>query len=72
MLDNSPLRSTKTLVNAKIPPERDRIELLKRNIARREYAVAVIGLGYVGLPLAARFAEAGFSVVGFDVDRTKI
>ena len=59
-------------MNGKISPDRDRIELLKRHIARREYTVAVIGLGYVGLPLAARFCEAGFGVVGFDVDPTKI
>ena len=34
--------------------------------------IAVIGLGYVGLPLAAAFAEAGFTVVGIDVDPTKV
>ncbi len=34
--------------------------------------VAVIGLGYVGLPLAVRFAEAGYTVTGIDLDRRKI
>jgi UDP-N-acetyl-D-glucosamine dehydrogenase len=34
--------------------------------------VAVIGCGYVGLPLGLRFAEAGHRVVGFDVDLTKV
>ncbi len=34
--------------------------------------VAVIGLGYVGLPLAVAFAERGFPVVGIDVDRRKV
>jgi UDP-N-acetyl-D-glucosamine dehydrogenase len=34
--------------------------------------VAVIGLGYVGLPLACLFAEAGFPVFGVDIDPTKI
>jgi UDP-N-acetyl-D-glucosamine dehydrogenase len=34
--------------------------------------VAVIGLGYVGLPLAAAFARAGFRVVGFDLDVRKV
>jgi UDP-N-acetyl-D-glucosamine dehydrogenase len=34
--------------------------------------VAVIGLGYVGLPLAAAFAEAGFTVVGLDLDPRKV
>ena len=34
--------------------------------------VAIIGLGYVGLPLAVAFAEAGFPVIGIDVDPTKV
>jgi len=34
--------------------------------------IAVIGLGYVGLPLAVAFAEAGFSVVGIDVASIKV
>ncbi len=34
--------------------------------------VGVIGLGYVGLPLSATFAEAGFDVIGFDVDASKV
>ena len=38
---------------------------LKRNIS-------VIGLGYVGLPVAVAFAEAGFKVVGFDINANRI
>jgi UDP-N-acetyl-D-glucosamine dehydrogenase len=34
--------------------------------------IAIIGLGYVGLPLVLRFAEAGFRVIGFDIDREKV
>ena|SRR5437870_7811004 len=34
--------------------------------------VGIIGCGYVGLPLALRFAEAGHSVLGFDTDPAKI
>ena len=34
--------------------------------------IAVIGLGYVGLPVAVAFARAGASVIGFDIDRTRI
>jgi UDP-N-acetyl-D-glucosamine dehydrogenase len=34
--------------------------------------VGVVGLGYVGLPLAVEFAQAGFSVVGIDVDSSKV
>jgi len=40
------------------------------NIAsKRELRVSVIGMGYVGLPLALLFVEQGFPVTGFDVDR---
>ncbi len=34
--------------------------------------LAVVGLGYVGLPVAVAFARAGFPVIGFDVDRDRI
>jgi UDP-N-acetyl-D-glucosamine dehydrogenase len=34
--------------------------------------IAVIGLGYVGLPLVIEFCRAGFNVTGFDVDEQKI
>ena len=41
-------------------------QLLDR-LNNRSARVSVIGLGYVGLPLAVEFAEAGFTVVGLDV-----
>ena len=34
--------------------------------------IAVIGLGYVGLPVAASFARAGYPVVGFDINERRI
>jgi UDP-N-acetyl-D-glucosamine dehydrogenase len=34
--------------------------------------IAIIGLGYVALPLALRFAEAGVRVIGLDVDPKKV
>ena len=37
-----------------------------------ERKIAVIGLGYVGLPVAVAFARSGVSVVGFDIDRNRI
>src|SRR5436190_18496853 len=40
-------------------------------IRSRRARVGVIGLGYVGLPLAVEFAHAGFEVTGFDVDASK-
>jgi len=45
---------------------------LRAAFSTRRAIVGVIGLGYVGLPLAATFAEAGFAVYGFDVDPSKI
>jgi UDP-N-acetyl-D-glucosamine dehydrogenase len=45
---------------------------LKRRIKSREASIGVIGLGYVGLPLAVEFAEAGFRVTGIDLDGQKI
>ncbi|MBI4482246.1 MAG: nucleotide sugar dehydrogenase [Acidobacteria bacterium] len=45
---------------------------LEERIRRRKAEVGVIGLGYVGLPLAVEFARCGFSVVGFDVSREKV
>ncbi|MCW8887621.1 MAG: nucleotide sugar dehydrogenase [Gammaproteobacteria bacterium] len=46
--------------------------MLKAKIQDRDATVGVIGLGYVGLPLVLRFCEAGFSVIGFDVDESKL
>jgi len=38
-------------------------------IADRSAVIGVIGLGYVGLPLAMEFVNAGFRVIGYDVSR---
>ncbi len=40
-------------------------------IRNRQARIGIIGLGYVGLPLAVEFARAGFDVTGFDVDERK-
>ncbi len=45
---------------------------LEQRILAREASIAVIGLGYVGLPLAVEFAEAGYKVVGVDLDGHKV
>ncbi|MEZ0230833.1 MAG: nucleotide sugar dehydrogenase [Planctomycetota bacterium] len=47
------------------------MQLVER-LQKREATVGVIGLGYVGLPLARAFAEAGYRVIGFDVDTKKV
>jgi len=45
---------------------------LERRIANRTARIGIIGLGYVGLPLAVEFARAGFRVIGIDVDDRKV
>jgi UDP-N-acetyl-D-glucosamine dehydrogenase len=46
--------------------------LLADRLRHRHAVVGIIGLGYVGLPLARAFAAAGFKVLGFDVDPGKV
>ena len=43
------------------------MSLKRRSRRSRSATVAVVGLGYVGLPLAVEFAKAGFNVIGYDV-----
>ena len=45
---------------------------LKNKIVNKEAQIGVIGLGYVGLPLAMEFVRAGFQVTGIDLDQEKI
>lgn len=45
---------------------------LSSKIAAKSATVAVVGLGYVGLPTVRAFHDAGFSVIGFDIDQAKI
>jgi len=47
-------------------------EQLKNKIEDRTAVLGVIGLGYVGLPLAVEMARAGFKVIGFDVQAKKV
>jgi UDP-N-acetyl-D-glucosamine dehydrogenase len=46
--------------------------MLLKKIESRSAVVGVVGLGYVGLPRASAFVDAGFAVLGFDTDPTKI
>ena len=48
------------------------LEKLRERIAECNVVVGIFGLGYVGLPLALRFAEVGIRVLGFDIDEFKI
>ena len=55
-------------MNNKINYKNRLISKLKNKKAR----IGVIGLGYVGLPLAILFAKRGFKIFGFDIDKHKI
>jgi UDP-N-acetyl-D-glucosamine dehydrogenase len=48
------------------------MDTLQAKIDDRTATVAVVGLGYVGLPLAVGFAKAGFHVIGLDIDKDKV
>ena len=48
------------------------LESLKKKISTKKARLAIIGLGYVGLPLAVSFAKAGFKVLGLDTDADRI
>ncbi len=45
---------------------------LLRKIKNNDFKISVIGLGYVGLPLAVEFAKNGFEVYGIDIDKNKV
>ncbi|MEN8184851.1 MAG: nucleotide sugar dehydrogenase [Myxococcota bacterium] len=49
-----------------------RLTELAERVASREAGIGVIGLGYVGLPLALAFARKGFRVTGFELDAEKV
>jgi len=48
------------------------LDILAEKIANRTARVGIVGLGYVGLPLAVEFAKAGFSVTGIDAVESKV
>lgn len=47
-------------------------QTLSNKFHRREAHVAIVGLGYVGLPLCVAFAKAGYKVTGIDIDKSKV
>ena len=47
-------------------------EQLLKKLADKSAVIGIYGLGYVGLPLALRFTEVGYPVLGFDIDKSKV
>src|SRR5947209_3131001 len=69
------LNGTATLTGeqaAEAPRASDHYQALLARILRKHAAVGIIGLGYVGLPLARAFTAGGFPVLGFDIDPAKV
>lgn len=60
------------LVSTHNPHRSAWLAAFERKVEERSAHVAIIGLGYVGLPLALLFAESGFRVTGFDIDADKV
>ena len=57
---------------AKKKSSKTQAQILRARISSRDAHIAVVGLGYVGLPLAVEFAQAGFRVTGIDVDSDRV
>ncbi|MEE8166952.1 MAG: NAD(P)-binding domain-containing protein, partial [Myxococcota bacterium] len=49
-----------------------RLADLSERIDSRDARIGIMGLGYVGLPLAVELGAAGFRVTGFEVDKAKV
>ena len=49
-----------------------KIKNIKDKISNKSLKIGILGLGYVGLPLAMTFSKKGFQVFGYDVDTNKI
>ena len=70
---DSKVGESKMTITAEIPTTADTtVKILAEKIGSRRARVGVVGLGYVGLPLAVEFAHAGFSVTGIDVSERKV
>lgn len=50
----------------------DFVNDFKLKLKRKQIKIAVVGLGYVGLPLAVEFAKKGFSVLGLELDKDRL
>ena len=52
--------------------DRSALDALMDRMRRREARIGIVGMGYVGLPLALLFSEQGFAVTGFDIETGKV
>jgi UDP-N-acetyl-D-glucosamine dehydrogenase len=61
-----------TSVDHSSPANEQMLADLIARIAARKYTIGVVGLGYVGIPLALTACKAGFPVIGFDIDGPRV
>ena len=54
------------------PPNGAEAERLITSLTDRSACIGIVGMGYVGLPLAVTYANAGYRVLGFDIDARKV
>jgi UDP-N-acetyl-D-glucosamine dehydrogenase len=66
------MAKSSVIADRKHPPERKMSQDAVKSAKSSRPVVGIIGLGYVGLPLARAFASAGTKVIGFDVDASKV
>lgn len=73
-LDNYNERSREYIANypIKIDSDSSALNRLIFRLKSRTAVIGIVGLGYVGLPLMLRYSYAGFNVIGFDIDGTKV
>jgi UDP-N-acetyl-D-glucosamine dehydrogenase len=69
-----PVKTKKKRTSAKTTrPERENlVQQLERKIKDRSASMAIIGVGYVGLPLAVEFGRVGFKITGIDISEKKV
>ena len=65
-------REKRLVASARVIELLSTASMLGERIATRNATIGIIGLGYAGLPLAIEFAEAGFQVVGIDLDEDRV
>lgn len=75
-MDDTLTRASADIATEDPPAFGARATSIRRRLIRRLQAktstIAIVGLGYVGLPLLLRFAEVGYRVLGIDIDAEKI
>src|SRR4051812_49005276 len=66
------MKMTQTLIRKNSKINKGTAARLEEKIKNKTIKVGIIGLGYVGLPLAVEFAKAGAEVYGIDIDTRKV